>query len=72
MAKTLISVRETIVNMEVIAITGSPKTRNLRYAAGVIVGYASRPVGTGSHFVRDAIVELADGEQVQTHRLQTV
>lgn len=71
MNTNLIPVRSTLPNMEVIAITGSPKTRNLRRVAGVIVEYVSRPFGA-NHYVLDAVVETATGERIQTHRLIAV
>ena len=65
----LLRVGETYQGQKVVAITGSPKKRNLQRREGVVTGYDTRDIPGTNHYTVDAVVELADGEVVRTHRL---
>ncbi len=67
--RPLVRVDDVRVGYLMVAITGSAKTRNLEYREGLVIGFDYKPVGTGTHEVKQAVIELASGEVVRTHRL---
>lgn len=66
---SLVSVNETRTGDRIIAITGSPKTKNLQARSGEVVGYATFNLSQ-THYVLTAVVSLDSGETVETSRLK--
>lgn len=66
---TLVRVANTRKGQTVTAITGSPKTKNLRRREGVVTGYTTRVLENRTHCVLEAEITLTTGEVVRTHRL---